>query len=303
MALIRIAAGVVGLDGIESQERARALLKVHNVMLEALTARWSTRSPEELERDGLAMKAEFIRDFYEPARRRRAELIAAESAGELDDEPPLDLITVLLREPAPEDADLPVRLCINMVVASVSSTASSLVHLVNDLTTWLADHPEDRALVRDPTFMRGAINESLRLHPVTPAQVRCATRDLTLPSGRTVKDGETLALVTGSANRDKSAFGDDADEFNPRRYERLPRRTPPYGLAFGWGRHLCLGKPLVTTTGQSEDTGDQDLHRTSMRVLRALVDAGIDRDPERPPTPARSHMDRYERYPVIFRNL
>jgi hypothetical protein len=44
-------------------------------------------------------------------------------------------------------------------------------------------------------------------------------------------------------NRDRSVFGDDAEEFDPRR--TTPDGVPGYGLSFGSGMHACIGQDLA----------------------------------------------------------
>ncbi len=55
--------------------------------------------------------------------------------------------------------------------------------------------------------------------------------------GHTLREGEQLFLLWGSANRDEREF-EQADRFDVRR--RIKRH-----LAFGQGIHFCLGKSLA----------------------------------------------------------
>jgi len=56
--------------------------------------------------------------------------------------------------------------------------------------------------------------------------------------------GQTVLIDRTAIHRDTTVFGPDADAFNPHR--ETPSRIAPYGLAFGGGRHQCIGKPLVS---------------------------------------------------------
>jgi hypothetical protein len=101
----------------------------------------------------------------------------------------------------------------------------------------LIEHPEQLARLRaDPDLIDTAIEEMLRW--TTPGRhiVRTATEDVEL-SGQTIKAGEAVALFFNSANRDETVFA-DADQF------RIDRRPNPH-LAFGLGRHHCIGAHMA----------------------------------------------------------
>jgi cytochrome P450 len=102
---------------------------------------------------------------------------------------------------------------------------------------YLAEHPADRArLFSDADLIPPAVEEFLRY--VTPIQIfgRNATRAVEL-RGRTIGEGDVVALSFGSANHDPTAFSD------PDRciFDRPLNRH----LAFGAGLHLCLGSPVA----------------------------------------------------------
>lgn len=102
---------------------------------------------------------------------------------------------------------------------------------------FLATRPEYQTLLREePHRITAAIEEILRLW--TPARLlaRTSTRDVQL-HGRTIADGDKVALMWASANRDETQFP-DADTFD---LERRPNRH----VAFGHGIHTCLGAPLA----------------------------------------------------------
>jgi cytochrome P450 len=81
-----------------------------------------------------------------------------------------------------------------------------------------------------------AVEEMLRYD--TPSQLfeRTATRDVDI-AGVTVRQGQKIAAMLGSANRDPDVFA-DADAFDV-------RRDPNPHIAFGAGIHFCLGAPLA----------------------------------------------------------
>jgi cytochrome P450 len=101
----------------------------------------------------------------------------------------------------------------------------------------LIEHPDQLAQLRaDPSLIDTAIEEMLRW--TTPGRhiVRNATQDTEL-GGQTIRAGEAVALFFNSANRDETVFA-DADQF------RIDRRPNPH-LAFGVGRHHCIGAHMA----------------------------------------------------------
>jgi len=100
----------------------------------------------------------------------------------------------------------------------------------------LATHPEDRKrLVADPGLLPTAIEEFLRAYsPVTMA--REVVKEKTL-SGCPFKPGGQVLLSFPAANRDPSKFA-EADRV------LIDRAENPH-VAFGLGRHRCLGSNLA----------------------------------------------------------
>jgi len=148
-----------------------------------------------------------------------------------------------------------------MLLAGYETTSGamgmSLLHL--------AEHPDLRAqLFGDPDGLaHTAVNEFLRY--VSPVQVfgRNAAHDVEL-HGQTIPAGDVVLLGYGAANRDPRAF----DEPDRCILDRHPNRH----VAFGHGRHLCLGANLAR------------LELTIMieRFAELLPEFHV--DPERPPT-------------------
>jgi cholest-4-en-3-one 26-monooxygenase len=101
----------------------------------------------------------------------------------------------------------------------------------------LIEHPEERArLMADPSLLDSAVEEMLRW--VSPVMVfrRTATRDAEL-CGQPIRQGDSVSVWYGSANRDETMFE------NPDRFD--VGRTPNEHLAFGIGPHFCLGANLA----------------------------------------------------------
>jgi len=101
----------------------------------------------------------------------------------------------------------------------------------------LIEHPEERQkLLDDPELVPSAVEESLRMFPAFAHFRRTATRDVEI-GGRTIEEGDRVALWYVSSNRDESVY-QDPDRFD---VERNPQHQ-----AFGaGGRHFCLGAALA----------------------------------------------------------
>ena len=106
-------------------------------------------------------------------------------------------------------------------------------------TVWsLLQHPEQLAEVRaDRGLLDAAIEESLRWQPSVQSCTRHLTRDVRL-RGVEIAAGEVVQCMLGAANRDPARF-DEPDRFD------IHRRNTRDHLAFGSGRHFCLGAPLA----------------------------------------------------------
>ncbi|MFG1869602.1 cytochrome P450 [Micromonospora arborensis] len=92
---------------------------------------------------------------------------------------------------------------------------------------------------RRPERIGRAVEEALRFTAPAGHFMRLATSDTTL-GGVHVAAGDAVVVWLGSANRDESVFR-DPDTLDP---DRHPNRH----LAFGEGRHYCLGAAVARLT-------------------------------------------------------
>lgn len=295
---MRFAAALIGLDGYDSDKTSARLYELLGPISEGVTVEWSPRDHDEILREGLAAKEAYRSEFFQPSWDRRAELVARHRRGELErEELPVDLLTLMqLSWDDAWDQDLPVRESILFLAGSTGNPVAQIAYAVEDLSGWVAAHPEDRGHLSDEAFVRHAIAETLRLHiGGSPVLVRLAKEDVTLHStGRRIPEGHKVGLDMVAANRDPEVFGDDADVFDPYRYNRLPARVKHFGVAFGGGAHVCLGRPLV----MGRDTG-VDSEGFQYLTLRRLLDAGV--EPDGTPRLAQSGQRHYEHFPVRLR--
>jgi cytochrome P450 len=190
---------------------------------------WSTPivtpalDPEQLERFVRLMN-EFVAYLRNLFTERRADpredlisaLLQAEDAGDMLNEQELFSTVVLL------------------IVAGHETT----VNLIGNATAALLRHPEQRALLeRDPGLVPRAVEELLRYDgSVERALNRWAATDVEL-GGHTIRRGETVIVILGSANRDDERFP-DPDVLDV-------TRDDVKHIGFGRGSHYCLGAPLA----------------------------------------------------------
>ncbi len=101
----------------------------------------------------------------------------------------------------------------------------------------LSEHPAERqALLDDPSLIRSAVEESLRMFPAFAHFRRTATCDTTL-AGQQIRAGEKVVMWYVSSNRDEDRY-EDPDRFDV-------RRNPEHQAFGAGGRHFCLGAALA----------------------------------------------------------
>ena len=203
---------IAGIVGVPARDHARFQAWAQEIAM----------GPADPERGAAASRA--MRDYLAPIveERRRdpcddliSDLVQAEVDGErLDDEDIMGFLRLLM----PAGAETTFRVMGSCLVA-------------------LLTRPEQLARVRrDPSLVPRAVEETLRWEASITMVNRVATRDARV-GGCPVEAGASLLLLTGSANRDDARW-DRPDEWD------LDRPDQSH-LAFGWGRHLCLGMHLA----------------------------------------------------------
>jgi cytochrome P450 len=119
-----------------------------------------------------------------------------------------------------------------LVVGGQETTAN----LINNAVLCFLEHPDQLERVRArPELLPSAIEEVLRYRSPLQWLMRTPTREVQL-HGQTLRPGELVLAMIGSANRDPRHFR-DADRFDV-------AREPNAHLAFGYGAHFCLGAAL-----------------------------------------------------------
>ena len=118
--------------------------------------------------------------------------------------------------------------------AGVDTTIAGIGHTVHLLAT----NPDQWAKVKaDPTKVRGAFDEAIRLQSPSQVMFRTTVADTELDGYRMNGDVK-VGCFMGAANRDESKFAD------PTRFD-VERQTAGIHLALGVGHHICIGQMIA----------------------------------------------------------
>ena len=126
---------------------------------------------------------------------------------------------------------------LEMIATRRERRAAHTTRLIGNGMLALVRNPKQMQRLRDePERVRAAINEMLRFDSPVQTDFRIAKADIVV-RGRTTKTGDGVILLTGSANRDGTAF-ENPDTFDI-------TRTGPRHASFGHGVHQCIGAELA----------------------------------------------------------
>ena len=162
-----------------------------------------------------------------------------------------NLVEAKMQNPA-EDAvsDLAERVSAGEITVKEASQLASGLLIAGHETTAnmigigvlaLLENPEQLAIVRDtddPKVVAGAVEELLRyLSIIQNGQRRAATEDIEI-AGHTIKAGEGIIIDLSPADWDPKKFP-EPDHLD------VQRDNADQNLAFGYGRHQCVGQQLA----------------------------------------------------------
>ncbi|MBI5276142.1 MAG: cytochrome P450 [Burkholderiales bacterium] len=151
-------------------------------------------------------------------------------------EPRDDLISALIAAEV-EGSKLTPADMMHTVATLLGAGIESASSFIGNAMLALSEHPEQAALLASELAMAPqAIEEMLRYDTPTQRFHRTATQDIEL-HGQTIRAGQSVLVMYGSANRDDRKFPD------PERFDLT--RTPGRHLAMGHGTHFCLGAQLA----------------------------------------------------------
>ncbi|TAQ84790.1 hypothetical protein B7494_g6894 [Chlorociboria aeruginascens] len=114
----------------------------------------------------------------------------------------------------------------------------------------LSDPPKLGELHAELPFLEACLNESMRLHPTLGINLpRVVPKGGVEIDGVFLPEGTTVGINPWVLNRDKSVYGDDADEYKPERWIGLTDeekgRFDRYSMRFGHGARNCPGQHLA----------------------------------------------------------
>lgn len=123
---------------------------------------------------------------------------------------------------------------LTLITGAGSDTTVNAISWAGSL---LADHPEQRQMLRDdPSLVPNAVEEILRYEAIPYHVARTAATDVEL-AGSTIPAGALVLVLPGSANRDERHHP-DPDIFDI-------TRDPTQIFTFSFGPHFCLGASLA----------------------------------------------------------
>ncbi len=95
--------------------------------------------------------------------------------------------------------------------------------------------------VLELTYIRMILQESLRLWPTAPAFSLYAKEDTVIGGKYPITPKDRISVLIPQLHRDKDAWGDNAEEFYPERFEH-PDQVPHHAYKpFGNGQRACIG--------------------------------------------------------------
>jgi cytochrome P450 len=156
-------------------------------------------------------------------------------------DPETDVLTRLIQgEPDGERLSAPELLhnCIFILNAGHETTTNLIGNGLHALCDW---PDQRRRLIADPSLADGAVEEILRFESSNQLGNRRTTQ-ATVLGGRHLPAGSLITLAIGAANRDPAQFP------APDRFDI--GRAPNRHLAFGAGRHQCVGMTLARLEGK-----------------------------------------------------
>ncbi len=113
---------------------------------------------------------------------------------------------------------------------TTNMSANAILSLLQKPDSWAA-------LVEDPSLIPNAVEECLRFRPSVVAWRRLVRTNVEL-SGVRIPAGQRILCFLPSGNRDEDHV-DNGEELD------IHRKDARAHIAFGFGRHFCLGAPLA----------------------------------------------------------
>lgn len=147
-----------------------------------------------------------------------------------------DLLSVLISAEDEGSKLNTAELLSNLILFLVAGHETT-VNLISNALLLLLQHPDQRQSLQDnPDLISQAVSEVLRFESPVQAAPRLANKDVEI-GGKTIKEGDMVWLLLGSANRDSNQF-DAADVFD------ISKQNTRH-ISFSEGIHRCIGASLA----------------------------------------------------------
>ena len=304
---MNVTADIAGIDRpLKSKNETENLLRLVKIFSEGATLVHSLKNKEIIKKKVFQSFKEFDKDFYISSFERRKNLLNLFKKGENnEDELPKDILMILLinQDKLKLSNDVIKREVAFYLQAGSHSTANASVHAFHEIIEWKEKHPEDKfKLSNDMFFLQKCVFETLRLHPASPVAWRKAKCPVHLSNLKTVNEGDNVVIDLLGSNRDKSIFGEDAEQFNPHR--KILEKFPPWGLSFGVGVHACLGRTLDGGEIPDQDS-DPSVHNYGLitHFIKGLLDRDAEPSKDNPPVrDLNTQRPNWGSYSITFRS-
>ncbi|MBS2969526.1 cytochrome P450 [Metabacillus sp. KIGAM252] len=175
-----------------------------------------------------------------------------------------DLLSSMLRNKDPETGELlddeNIRFqIITFLIAGHETTSGLLTFafyqlLKNKRVLQKAQEEADRVLtssvptykeVKKLKYVQMILNETLRLWPTAPAISLYAKKTEVIGGEFALEKGQEVTVLLPQLHRDKSVWGEDAEEFKPERFEDMSTLPPHAFKPFGNGQRACIGQQFA----------------------------------------------------------
>ncbi|KAF8970525.1 hypothetical protein BGZ46_010421 [Entomortierella lignicola] len=129
------------------------------------------------------------------------------------------------------------------------------------------DRKPDHEDIKKLKYLKQVVNETLRLYPPLPFNVKTCLEDDVFPNGHFIPKGSMVVHCSYVTHRMKEYWGEDAEEFDPDRWgpERVKSIKPFMFFPFHAGPRICLGQNFAYN--QAMNTMTRLVQRYSWRIV------------------------------------
>lgn len=299
-----LAAKRAGIDHDGSQDQLLELWHSGVMLAQAAALADLVADKDQVRRDVLRT-LELLRDRYVlPSLERRRQLLDG------DEELPHDLVSAALLSRRAGELDLDDELLTREVGLYLHGGSHTSAQTTCNAFHFLLgfDGVDRRELLEQAggsaLVAQQVVHETLRLRPMTPRVKRRATAATQVGSHH-VDEGQTVVLDVAAANRDPDLYGDAPDAFDITR--RVSDRAQLWGLSFGAGAHICIGRSVaggfpLHGAETDEDTTEAHLYGLVAHMVRAVAARDVRRHPSAEPKldTRTTRGSRWAHFPVRF---